>query len=272
MNRTKRTALFLSGSVLIFSSLGTMGCSDDDEKTTEPDPVFPASTPSPTSMQIDLSELSSGNPLLAGPCHLGSAILVGIANFLVVGALAIPVAVLGETLDSDPVYVGDETWRWSGSGGSGGGAWTSQFDGHVLSSDTVEWTMRMSGTIFNLEDFVWYVGQSNVDANTGTWMFYDPADLAELDESMFSSYANLGPGTGLLTFENRNDDGAGTGDILTYTAQGDDLSVSFFNAADNTNLSIEWDQATGQGSRTDAQGGRCCWGDRPDYPDVDPCP
>ena len=273
MNRPKSIALLLVGSLFCLNTFGLVGCSYDDEVTDpDPDPAFPGAAPSASSMQLDLSDLSgNGRPLLSGPCHNSSAFLVGAANILVVLFLATPVAVLGVTVESEPVYIGNQTWRWTGSGGGGSSAWSSQFEGHVLDLDTVEWTMIVSGTALGLDDFVWYTGLSDISANTGSWRFFDPLDETELGETMFSTYANIAANTGTLTFENRNDGGPGFGDELTYNVNGDALSVSFFSASENATLSIEWSKNNGKGSLTNFQGAICCWGDRPNYDDVQ-CP
>ena len=215
IHRTGRTTLLLAGGLFLAAQLGTgIGCSDD-EKETEPDPTFPGQTPSTATMQIDLSELNdSGSPLAAGPCHTGSFLLVSIANGLVATALILPIATLGATVQNEPVYVGNQTWRWSASGGSGSNAWSAEFDGHLASAVSVEWTMRVSGTTLDLDDFVWYTGLSNLAASSGSWTFYDPSDLDEVGETMYSTYDVPSADVGTLTFENRNDDSDGNGDEL----------------------------------------------------------
>ena len=267
----RELGLTLSVAALLATQFGTIGCSKDD-KPEVTDPVFPGELPSPATMQIDVSDLSdAGSPALSGPCHAESAFLVTVANALVVVALATPVAVLGVTVQQEPVYAGNQTWRWTASGGSGGNAWSSEFDGHVANPTTVEWTMRVSGTPLGLDEFVWYTGISNVAASSGSWTFYDPLDLGEIGETLYSTYAIVSEDTATLTFEDRNDNGSGFGNELTYDAAGDDLSVSFLSATEDATFAVEWSRSTGAGEQTDFQGERCCWGARPDFDDVQ-CP
>ncbi|MEZ4650895.1 MAG: hypothetical protein R3E97_19340 [Candidatus Eisenbacteria bacterium] len=272
IHRTGRPPLLLAGGLFLAAQLGAgIGCSDDDEGP-EPDPTFPGQTPTTASMQIDLSELNdSGSPATFGPCHSTSFLLVTIANGFVATALILPIATLGATVQNEPVYVGDQTWRWSASGGSGGGAWTADFEGHLASATVVEWTMIVNGTDLDLEDFVWYTGVSNLAASSGSWTFYDPWDLDEVGETLYSTYVVQSEDVGNLTFENRNDDGDGFGDLLTYDANDDDLAVSFYDASEDGTLSVAWSKSSGVGQLTTIQGETCCWGERPTYPDVQ-CP
>lgn len=262
-----RTALAL----LLAGPVGLVGCSDDDDDPAEPDPVFPGETPTTATLEIDTTDLSGGAPLPSGPCHNATAFVAGVTNALVVLALATPVAALGVTVQNEPVYIGNQTWRWSGSGGSGQNAWSSRFDGRVANATTIEWTMQIDGTPLGLDDFVWYTGTSNYAAQNGSWTFYDPTHPNDDRELLRSTYAVESEDTASLVFENRIEGEEGFGDQLSYEADGDDLSMVFFDASANDFFTIEWDKGTGAGSTTNFEDEVCCWGPRPDYDDVQ-CP
>lgn len=278
-----RRPMLLLGAAFLLSA--ACGCSDDDDDTgVDPDTPFPAMRPSGETMRVDTSDLATDGLTLestpqlhrdasaSGICHAASAFVVAWTNLNVVLRLSIPALLLDTTLQAQPTYVGDETWRWTASGGTGMDAWTAELEGRIDGEPAfVAWTMRVSGTRLGLDRFVWYTGTSQMDAEGGTWRFYDPLDAEEPGEVFFVGWEEDVSDRALIVFENRDDGTDEFEDLLTYERDGDLLSLEYFDRSANATTRIEWDRTTGEGQTTDAEGMTCCWGPRPSYDDVD-CP
>ncbi|MBD3162310.1 MAG: hypothetical protein GF346_08250, partial [Candidatus Eisenbacteria bacterium] len=153
-----------------------LSCSDDDDDNpVDPGTPFPHAVPTAATMQIDLQELKSDGiaPAPEGLCHALTAVVVTWVNANVVVRLAIPVAAFQACITQSPVYLGDQTWRWTASGGSGANAWTAELTGEVINPTVVQWTMRVSGTQNGFDRFLWFDGTCDVDARDGVWHYYD---------------------------------------------------------------------------------------------------
>lgn len=255
-----------------------LSCSED--KTTGPDPStpFPHTTPQAATMQVDVSKLSQG--VLAGNqglCHAASYLLVSWTNAVVVLHLVIPVGAFGGCLLRQPVYLGNDTWRWTATGGAGNRAHTDELTARLLGDGEVEWSMRISGTQYELDRFLWFDGICNTDATEGDWHFYDHQSRDAQVEILRIDWTNdrIPPPDGhrSLSFESTNEDAINFGDRLLYEVDESLANMTLHDVeGDSTNTTIvEWDMETGSGMLVAARGDTCCWGDSPDYPDVD-CP
>jgi hypothetical protein len=222
-------------------------------------------------MQIDVSELSGGGGLRGGLCHGLSALAVAWANVNVIVRLAIPTAAFVACVSENPVYLGDDRWRWSANGGIGANAWTAEFEASAIGESEVTWAMRISGTLANYDRLLWFDGASDLDANSGEWTYYDPASPDTPVEVIQCDWS-LPLATGQdreVIFENVVEGAPAFGDQLRYGLSGSTASVSFVDADVGTTR-IEWDTMTGAGTTTNANGDTCCWTERPGHDDT-PC-
>lgn len=267
MNRWKRwIAVILAGATV----LGT-GCSDEPSGP-DPNTPLPYATPSSGTMQMDLSDISSGTRSPQGLCHATSVIAVTWVNLNVIARLAIPVAAFSACIEQTPVFVGDDTWRWTASGGAGANAWTAELEGTAVGGTEVAWAMYISGTAQGFDRLLWFAGTSDVAAQSGYWLYYDPASPDTPREIVRCDWS-LPVATGTdrtVTFENVDTTSNDVGDRLEYELAGTAASVTFVDTQDGT-TSIEWDTSTGAGTTTPANGTPCCWGPRPTFDDV-ACP
>ncbi len=272
--RSQFRALAVAGLVFSMGMTG-FGCSDDDDggNGIDPDTPFPGSTPSSETMTMDTSDLSSG--LVAGGiCHGTSAAVAAWVGLNVVARLALPVATFDAAIAQNPTFIGDQTWRWTATGGTGVNAWTAELDAEVVSTTEIDWFMRVSGTNLDLDRFLWYRGTANHSARDGFWIYFDPLDTAEIDETVRAewSFPEGSATTKVLSFENRLDGEVTYGDLLTYTVEGDEITLSFDDADPAGTTTIQWNVTTGEGQTMGAQGETCCWGPRTSgYEDIE-CP
>jgi hypothetical protein len=260
---------------LLVLAMALSSCSNDDgggDKGPDPDTPFPATAPTSATMQIDTVDLEdpSSRGGARGICHALSALAVAWVDANVVIRLAVPSGALNACLLREPVYLGDDTWRWTASGGTGMGAHTGELTAHVAGQQ-VDWSMRVSGTQYQLDRFLWFEGTCDAAAHAGFWKFYEPLEpetplqIARIDWSRPSAQ-QAG-----LTIENTDTDSPDLGDQLHYAWNDPEASIEFVDArdagADTTRIS--WSAATGSGTTIAASGDTCCWGPRDqDYPDV----
>lgn len=250
-------------------------CSDD-KGPSGPDPQtpFPYTIPSVSTMQLNLEDLDQGNPRRpAGVCHAVSALAVAWVNVNVAIRLAVPIATFSACLQQQPVYLGDNTWRWTAGGGVGNGAWTAELTAHVASAAQIEWSMRVSGTPQGLDRFLWFDGTSDSVARAGVWHYYDPASRATPVEWIRCAWSLPEEPTASheIAFENVYAGDPGYGDRLLYEVVDSVAAVILEDAGQATAARVHWDMRTGSGMAVSASGDSCCWGARPLYPDVD-CP
>ncbi|MEZ4652160.1 MAG: hypothetical protein R3E12_00740 [Candidatus Eisenbacteria bacterium] len=264
----------ITGALALTVWWAAVGCSDDDAPTDSVDPntPFPAEVPDTTTMTVDLTEISSGAFAESGLCHAGAFLAVAWINANVAIRLAIPTAVFAACIQQQPVYLGDETWRWNAQGGAGINAWQAELTGQVVYNEvlTVFWTMRISGTTRRLDRFIWVRGYTQPDGSSGFWTFYDP-DRPEGEETLIIDWTRESADHQVLIFQITDAASPQNGDRLTYERAGNDVSVDVFDQSQGGSTHIQWNLSEGSGSFQGLDGGTCCWGPRPDYPDV-ACP
>ncbi|MBM3286427.1 MAG: hypothetical protein FJY88_03610 [Candidatus Eisenbacteria bacterium] len=275
LRRSRTLALILAMSAL---PLCVLTCSDDEEKKViEPDPntPFPYARLSVESMTPNLEDLDQQADYRSpqGVCHALSALVVAWVNLNVAVRLAVPIAAIDACLLSPSVYIGNNTWTWTASGGQGSQAWTAELMGQLIDATNVRWSMRVSGTQLELDRFLWFEGTCDTRARAGVWHYFDPAspetsrELVRCDWSL-PEEPNGGQQIG---FENVEPGGNMEGDQLLYTLADSIAAVSLTDASEETTMEARWDLRTGEGRAISARADTCCWGPRPFHPDVE-CP
>jgi hypothetical protein len=256
------------------TALAVLSCSNDDQNPVDPATPFPYTTPSVATVQPDLSDLQQKSVIdPSGLCHALSAVAVGWVNLNVAVRLSVPIAAFGACLNTQPVYLGDRTWRWTANGGLGLNAWTAELTAHDAGSGRVDWAMRVSGTQLTLDHFLWFDGQCDTAARAGVWHYYDPASPESTTETLRCTWSlPESPSAPLsIVFENMTSGQPDSGDRLRYRLADSVASVGFDDADPAGTTQIRWDLRNGAGKTVAANGDSCCWGARPLFPDVT-CP
>lgn len=255
-------------------ALSLLSCGDDGPSDPGEEHPFPHQLPTPASMQLDTSHLDAGiAPADAGLCHALSATVVAWINFNVRYRLLIPAAALAACATQEPAYLGEQTWRWTASGGTGADAWTAELTGRIVSATEIDWEMRISGTRLAFERLLWFSGQCDPSAQTGTWHYYDPSSRDSPKELLRSEWLVFSGPELVASLEFRVVDPAleGYGDWLRYDLAMPEAQMSLFDASQNDTSWVAWDLETGEGSAAGPEGEICCWGEGPVYADIE-CP
>jgi hypothetical protein len=279
MEEVRMSRALAIGAAVLLAALAAASCSDDETNPAGPDPdtPFPHAVPPAATMEMDVSDLAQeGLVRPAGVCHAISAAVVGWVHANVAVRLAIPVAVFRACAASQPVYLGDSTWRWTATGGSGGQAWTGELTAVVQQQDVetvILWEMRISGAGHGYDRVLWFEGESDAPGRRGAWTYYDPASASPPEDVVRCAWEWLdNPSEDReLEFENVHRGDPDLGDVLRYAIADSIASVSFHDESEDADSSVTWDLRTGEGRSTNAVGETCCWGPRPLYPDI-PCP
>ena len=232
----------ITGKMLIFFLCGYLAFLPACGDSTGPADTAPDIPPQGT-MVIDLSLFGGGNQTLPRtsdldnlPTNFGEALLtVLVVNLWVVVRLAIPVTATVSALSVDPTF--DATagkWCWETS---------HQFLNQTISlelkaainSDGINWEMFVTRQLPSpLDGFRWYTGQSQIDGTSGHWQFYDETRPEESHETARINWVYNSETDRTLTFLNNSDD-AGAGDSLTYTVDGDNVTMTLIDvSASNT--------------------------------------
>lgn len=258
----------------VASLLMVVACSNDKDNSPDPATPFPYARPSVATMQMNVTDLEQVTTLTpTGVCHALSALAVAWINANVAVRLVIPAAAVDACFHQVPVYLGDDSWRWTAAGGLGLQAWTAEMTGHARSENQIDWAMRISGTALQLDRFLWFDGPSDTAARSGIWHYYDPASPGtsrELVSCMWSLPLPLDTDRE-LEFENVATGTAGFGDLLRYELADSIADISLYLASEETTSRAHWDLRDGLGLAVSAGGDTCCWGARPTYLDID-CP
>jgi len=251
--------------------LAVLSCADDDSNPVDPSTPFPYTTPSVATVQPNLSDLQEKAIVApSGVCHALSAVAVAWVNLNVAVRLAVPIAAFGACLNSQPVYVGESTWRWTATGGLGINAWTAELTAHDAGGGNIEWAMRISGTPLGLDRFLWFDGTCDTAAQAGMWHYYDVARRPAHEETVRCTWSLPASPTATrsIEFENRTTGELESGDRLVYALADSIASVAFHDADPVGTTQIHWDLRDGAGMTVAANGESCCWGARPVYADT----
>ena len=260
--------------LMILFGVLLVGCGKDATTKPSTPSVGRPDLPPTDSWNFDLSFFSQQvEPMVLGeggnvadpiPSNYANAVArVAFVDLVAVSALTPPYLAFCSAVHATPVADGDSTYLWTYS-------WADSTDHNLqihlrgrVRPDHVEWSLRVTAPDANppLHDFLWYTGQSSRTSFTGYWIFNNdvedqPVEAARID------WTCTAPRARVLTYANIDATSPGYGDTLTYTAAGDDGSLTFHDASLGLDSFIDWNVLTGAGSMQvpDYNGGAtACW-------------
>jgi hypothetical protein len=103
-----------------------------------------------------------------------AATVAGVWNTIIRTTLAVPVAAFKLAIDTDPVYLDDNTWQWNYDAsitmGQISTTYKARLTGQIRSNDVL-WKMYIAreGT-GAYPEFTWFEGTSNLDGKSGQWI------------------------------------------------------------------------------------------------------
>lgn len=240
--------------------VAALGACDDSTGLGEGDPPV---LPDVESMTFDFDFFAEGGAgaaaapaRVAGVNWAAAALSVSVANLAVVLHTAVPVATWTAARAQQPTFE-DGQWHWAFSTTQGEQSYSGDLAGYLDGNDAV-FEMRVSSSLLQLEDFLWYTGRGEVGSNAGVWTFYHPefgtTAVGEI------SWSHPTDDTWTLTFSATA--GSQEGDELEYAIDGTSRTVTFFDASDERTSEIHWDQQTHVGyiiAPNYNEGQKACW-------------
>ncbi len=227
----RKISLIILTAVLVFV-LGLTSCK---KKVVQP------TLPPSQTMELNNSEFQGsgqkGELLLSNWTY--AAITVGVWSTIVKVTFALPVIAYEHALEQTPQRVDNSTWLWQYDVPFAGVNHHVKLYGSVdPNEDMVSWEMYV-------DDFNWFVGENNIAATEGYWIFYSPEDQKEKLRVEWTY--NYSDSTGTVKYIIIDQDADNYNSYLYYGNNLTGLYNCFFdivNTADTTSVEIQWHNQT----------------------------
>lgn len=194
-----------------------VSCNPNDENNQDPKPVMPPEYSMAPNFDDFQTEENQRNQTIENWFY--SAVNVSVYSALLTGSLAIPVTAFKATISQDPFYDTDAgVWTWESSFSANSNDFSIRLTGDVVDGN-VDWKGYISSSSSNVDDFVWFEGQSDIDGNSGSW-------------TLFESPQN--PSAWISTEWSRNDDQTEANATFTIEKEGESLG-SYIEYSRNEN-------------------------------------
>ncbi len=256
-NRTITLITLLAAALFLF--LG--GCESDP---TGPDNPSAPTLPNPEQLQVDLSFFDQAEQTAKTGEKIGDNFInaywrVAVINLMLRYYLTPPVAAFALALHTVPSHQEDNSWIWVYTYVQGEDELQIRLRGEQV-GDKVAWELRVNAPSAQpaIENELWFAGDTRNDGRFGSWTFYDftledrPAvSTISWGESLMGNFLTISA----LHGEN-------AGDVLTYTRQGPENTITFYDASEDLEGYIRWHELSGTGSLMvpDYNGGQpACW-------------
>ncbi|SNT31584.1 hypothetical protein SAMN05421640_3380 [Ekhidna lutea] len=220
-------------------------CSDDDQAAQDPQPNMPPESsmaPNFENFEDDGARAETVNNWAY------AATSVGIYSAILYSNLAVPVTAFKIGLKQDATYNTETNlWVWEydisvPNKGSYAVRLTADVDG-----TNVDWTGYIS-LAGSFEDFVWFEGESNLNADAGSWTLYESPDNPSAWLSVNWS-DNEATGVATSTF-NVEKEGNFFESSITYTADANadfNRSVVIVDTNASNTIEVDWNKPSGEG-------------------------
>lgn len=176
-----------------------------------------------------------------------AALGVGVWSAIIVVGSAIPVAAFTESFNHTPQQQQDYSWKWTYSVKVGLFWYTAELVGKFIDTG-VRFEMYISQQ-GGYQDFLWFYGESNLQATDGFWVLKDNAtsntDLIQIDWTR-----NLTDSTYSIKYTNIVPDGPENGGYIAHGGTTEDPYNRYFdiyNKGADRLTNIEWDSSTKAG-------------------------
>ena len=157
---------------------------------------------------------------------------------------------------TQPPTFEDGRWHWRFDATHGADTFQSHVIGYQEDGNRI-FEVRVSSSALQLDDVLFYTGTAPVGGTTGSWVFNDlegSGPVARVDWSHPETDRWILSLTALA--------GNADGDVLAYDVNGTARDVSYSDDSEGTEVVVEWDALTREGSITAPNfngGQRACW-------------
>ncbi|MDZ7267889.1 MAG: hypothetical protein ONB48_10705 [candidate division KSB1 bacterium] len=249
---------------LVCTQVVLFSCGKNPTEADNPKPALPPTN----SMSVDLSTFQGNLPKTGaiGRNFLTAQLTVATINLAVLVHMSVPVLTFAAAASQTPVLKDDAKWHWIYSVSQSGQQFQADLAGWIdEDARAVRWEMRITTNAggLQLNRFLWYTGRAELNNVSGEWTIYDHtqpnASVAVVNITWnYESAASKGS----LQFTVVKPGVPENGDTLTYTSNGSQRSVEYFDKSENTRLTIAWDAVTRAGyiiAPNYNNGQKACW-------------
>ncbi len=241
----KKLAFLLSLTILIAS------CGKEEEPIFDPgtEPVLPpASSMAPNFDAFAGNDAAGGGRQMTVRNWLYAATSVGVYTGILTGALVIPVTAYSLAMQQEPVFDrANKVWVWAYDVTSlPNKAYSIKLTAAVDGAE-VNWTGYVS-EVGGFADFVWFTGNSNISASSGSWTLLQGPDQptpwlsAEWTRSDLEDAANV-----KFTVEK---EGSSKGSSIDYSVDPStpiDRQVTIIDLNSGNTIAVAWSSVNKQG-------------------------
>ncbi|WP_420578538.1 hypothetical protein [Ekhidna sp.] len=236
----KILTLILIIPLFIFSS-----CSDDDGTTQDPKPEMPPQS----SMAPNFDNFEDDGGRIAEITNWTyAATSVGVYSTILYSNLVVPVTAFKVGLNQEATYESDtELWVWEYDVlVANKGTYNVRLTADVDGSD-VDWTgyVSLDGSFV---DFVWFEGESNLDADAGSWVLYESPETPSPWLSVsWSDDESTGVANSEFTIQKEGDY---FGSSIAYEANANatyNRGVMIIDTNASNTIEVDWNSPSGEG-------------------------
>jgi len=179
-------------------------CDSTNENNQDPQPVLPPEYSMAPDFEDFETEGNQRNQSIENWFY--AAVNVSVYSAILQGGLAVPVAAFKATISQDPFYDTDAgVWTWESSFSANANDFSIRLTADV-EDGTANWTGYISSSANNVDDFVWFEGESTVDGNSGSWtLFESPQNPAAWISTEWSRNEERTQGNANFTIEKEGD-------------------------------------------------------------------
>ncbi len=226
-------------SLLLSLMVILVSCNPDEENSQDPKPVLPPEYSMAPNFDDFQAEGNQRNQTIENWFY--SAVNVRVYSALLTGSLAIPVTAFKATVSQDPFYDTDAgVWTWENSFTANANDFSIRLTADVVNSN-VDWKAYISSSSNNVEDFIWFEGQSNVSGNSGSWtLFESPQNPSAWISTAWSRNEDQTEVNATFTIEK---EGESLGSYIDYSRDENsdyNRSVEISNTQSGHLITIDW--------------------------------
>jgi hypothetical protein len=220
----KLIGLFLSALVILAS------CNSDNENNQDPQPVMPPEYSMVPNFEDFQTDENQRNQTIENWFY--AAVNVSVYSGILTTGLAIPVTAFKTTISQEPFYDTDAgVWTWQSDFSANSNDFSIRLTADVNDGNVI-WKGTISSSANNVNDFVWFEGNSDVNGNSGSWtLFESPQNPAAWITTEWSRNEDRSEASATFTVEK---EGLLQGSYIIYTRD-ENSDLNRFVEISNTN-------------------------------------
>lgn len=182
---------------------------------------------------------------------------VGIWNTIIYTTLAVPVAAYKHVTETEPTYIGENTYEWTYPIEEFNGDYSAKLTAQIMNTE-VHWKMYITYNGSNaFSDFLWFTGMSNVEGTQGYWELNhnaaNPVQILRIDYKLENEEITSMKYAYVRELDHNGNPDNFNGSYIDYKVQEGDLDASYhihaYDHIDQTfnDTYIEWSRANHHG-------------------------